>query len=171
MGHPPSTVGALCDPARGDRTRGALPGTILWRGVPSLQDEGAALGVAAQLPRTPLLGGWVDKGSPRLGRWRPVRLLTHFTTRKVRCVTPAPSITRVLSSSIGSVPRWSNNLTPSPSRTGTRSTCISSRSPTLMHCCAILAAPTATFLSAATALACSTALSTPSVTNVNGDPS
>ena len=32
-------------------------------------------------------------------------------------------------------------------------------------------APTPTFLSPATALACSTALSTPSVTKVNGDPS
>src|SRR5215218_9343221 len=31
-----------------------------------------------------------------------IRLVPHFTTRKVRCVTPAPSITRVLSSSIGS---------------------------------------------------------------------
>src|SRR5215218_7319536 len=51
----------------------------------------------------------------------------------VRCVTPAPSSIRVLSSSIGSVPRWSNNRTPSPSRTGTRSTCISSRSPALLH--------------------------------------
>jgi hypothetical protein len=35
----------------------------------------------------------------------------------------------------------------------------------------MLAAPTATSLSPATAFACSTALSTPSVTNVNGDPS
>ena len=36
----------------------------------------------------------------------------HFMTRNVRCVTPAPSITRVLSRSIGPVPRWSNNETP-----------------------------------------------------------
>jgi hypothetical protein len=34
-------------------------------------------------------------------------------------------------------------------RTGTKSMCISSRSPVLMHCCAILAAPTATSLSPA----------------------
>jgi hypothetical protein len=32
-----------------------------------------------------------------------------FKTRNVRCVTPEPSITRVRSSSIGSVPRGSNN--------------------------------------------------------------
>src|SRR3712207_3951228 len=100
-----------------------------------------------------------------------VRLVLHFTTRKVRCVTPAPSITRVLSSSIGSVPRWSNNRTPSPSRMGTKSTCISSRSPALMHCCTMLAPTTPTSLSPATALACSRALSRPPVTNVNGDPS
>src|SRR4029450_2991239 len=30
-----------------------------------------------------------------------------YTTRNVRCVTPAPSITRVLSSSIGPLLRWS----------------------------------------------------------------
>src|SRR5215217_6354653 len=96
--------------------------------------------------------------------------LLHFMTRKVRCVTPAPSITLVRSRSIGPVPRWSNNRTPPPSRTGTRSRCISSRSPALMHCCTMLAAPTPTSLSPATAFACSRALSTPSVTNVNGDP-
>src|SRR5919107_3555074 len=100
-----------------------------------------------------------------------VRLVPHLTTRKVRCVTPAPSSIRVLSSSIGSVPRWSNNRTPSPSRTGTRSTCISSRSPALIHCCTRLAPITPTSLSPATAFACSMALSRPSVTNVNGDPS
>jgi hypothetical protein len=62
----------------------------------------------------------------------------HFMTRKVRCVTPAPSITLVLSRSIGPVPRWSNNETPPPSRTCTRSRCISSRSPALMQCCTML---------------------------------
>ncbi len=98
-------------------------------------------------------------------------VLAYLITRKVRWVTPGASITLVLSSPMGSVPRCSNNRTPPPSRTGTRSTCISSRSPALMHCWAILAAPTATFLSLATALACSTALSTPPVTKVNGDPS
>ena len=40
-----------------------------------------------------------------------------------------------------------------------------------MHCCAMLAALTATSLSPATTFACLTTLSTPSVTNVNGDPS
>ena len=57
-------------------------------------------------------------------------------TRNVRCVTPAPSITRVLSSSIG-LGRLDGRTTetPPPSRTGTRSRCISSRSPALMHCC------------------------------------
>src|SRR5215207_4726593 len=48
---------------------------------------------------------------------------------------------------------------PPLSRTGTRSTCISSSSPALMHCCTILAAPTATSLSPATAFACSSARS------------
>src|SRR3982751_3014438 len=93
----------------------------------------------------------------------------HFTTRNVRCVIPAPSITRVLSSSIGSA-LWSNNRTPSPSRTGTRSTCISSRSPDLMHCCTRFAPITPTSLSPAAAFACATALSRPSVTNVKDDP-
>jgi hypothetical protein len=102
---------------------------------------------------------------------QPARLLPHLTTRNVRQVTPGASTTLARSSSIGPGPRWSNNRTPSPSRTGTRSTCISSRSPALMHCWAMLAEPTATSLSPATALACSTALSTPSVTNVNEDPS
>src|SRR3712207_1908986 len=92
-------------------------------------------------------------------------------TRNVRCVTPAPSTTWVLSSSMGVVPRCSNNRTPPPSKAGTRSTCISSRRPNLMHSCTMLAAPTATSFSPATALACSMALSTPSVTKVNGDPS
>src|SRR5215212_2428565 len=96
---------------------------------------------------------------------------TSLTTRKVRCVTPAPSITLVRSRSIGPVPRWSNKLTPPPSRTGTRSMWISSRSPARMHCCTMLAAPTPTSLSPATAWACSRALSRPSVTKVNGDPS
>ena len=50
-------------------------------------------------------------------------------TRNVRCVTPAPSITRVLSRSIGPLPRWSNSPTPPPSTTGTTSRCISSSSP------------------------------------------
>ena len=45
----------------------------------------------------------------------------HFTTRKVRWVTPAPSMTLVRSRLTGPVPRWSNKLTPPPSRTGTRS--------------------------------------------------
>jgi hypothetical protein len=98
---------------------------------------------------------------------RPAR--HHFTTRNVRCVTPAPSITRVLSSSIGSA-LWSNNRTPSPSRTGTRSRCISSRSPDLMHCCTRFAPITPTSLSPAAAFACATALSRPSVTNVKDDP-
>ena len=98
-------------------------------------------------------------------------MLNYFTTRKVRCVTPGASITLVLSSPMGSVPRCSNNRTPPPSRTGTRSTCISSRSPALMHCCMRLAPTTPTSLSPATAFACSMALSRPSVTNVNGDPS
>src|SRR3954464_8523901 len=92
----------------------------------------------------------------------------HFTTRKVRWVTPAPSITRVLSSSTGSA-LWSNNRTPSPRRTGTRSRCISSRSPDLMHCCTKFAPITPTSLSPAAAFACATALSRPSVTNVKGD--
>src|SRR5215218_1849469 len=81
-----------------------------------------------------------------------VRHLIHLRTRKVRWVTPAPSITLVRSRSIGPVPRWSNNETPPPSRTGTRSRWISSRSPALMHCCTMLAAPTPTSLSPATAL-------------------
>src|SRR5215204_554161 len=112
-----------------------------------------------------------NRSRPCGGPQELVRLVPHFTTRKVRCVTPAPSSIRVLSSSIGSVPRWSNNRTPSPSRTGTRSTCISSRSPALMHCCTRLAPITPTSFSPATAFACSMALSRPSVTNVNGDPS
>src|SRR5689334_8174046 len=58
-----------------------------------------------------------------------------------------------------------------PSRTGTRSMWISSRSPARMHCCTMLAAPTPTSLSPATACACSRALTSPSVTNLNGDPS
>src|ERR671939_472799 len=49
----------------------------------------------------------------------------HLRTRKVRWVTPAPSITRVRSRSSGPVPRWSNKLTPPPSKTGTRSRWIS----------------------------------------------
>src|SRR5215211_5560998 len=98
-----------------------------------------------------------------------IRLVPHFTTRKVRCVTPAPSITRVLSSSIGSGLRWSNNRTPSPSRTGTRSKCISSSTPALMYCCTRLAPTTPTSLSPAIAFACARALWRPSVTNVNGD--
>src|SRR3712207_3172353 len=116
-------------------------------------------------------------GQPAIGHDRVdvqkhlVWLILHFTTRKVRCVTPAPSIIRVLSSSIVSVPRWSNNRTPSPSRTGTRPRRISSRSPALMHRCTRLAPTTPTSLSPATAFACSTALSRPSVTNVNGDSS
>src|SRR5436305_1216969 len=40
-----------------------------------------------------------------------------------------------------------------------------------MHDCTIPAAPTPTSLSPAKAVACATALSSPSVTNVNGDPS
>jgi len=52
-----------------------------------------------------------------------------YMTRNVRWVTPAPSITRVLSSSIGPVPRRSNSPMPPPSTTGTISRCISSRSP------------------------------------------
>src|SRR3712207_7672220 len=55
----------------------------------------------------------------------------YLTTRNVRCVTPAPSTTFVRSSSMGTFPRCSNRRTPSPSRTGTRSTCITSRSPDL----------------------------------------
>ncbi len=42
----------------------------------------------------------------------------HFTTRKVRCVTPAPSITLVRSRSIGPVPRWSNNADAAPEQDG-----------------------------------------------------
>src|SRR5215218_6139255 len=96
-----------------------------------------------------------------------VRHLIHLRTRKVRWVTPAPSITRVRSRSIGPLPRWSNNETPPPSRTGTRSMWISSRSPARRHCCTMLAAPTPTPLSPATACACARAHSRPSVTNLN----
>jgi hypothetical protein len=74
----------------------------------------------------------------------------YFTTRNPRCVTPGASITRMLSSSIGSEPRWSNNRTPLPSRTGATSTYISSSSPALRHCCMILAVQTTTSLSPAT---------------------
>ena len=46
VGHRPPTVGAIGDPARSDRARGALPGTHLRSGVPRLQDKSASLGVA-----------------------------------------------------------------------------------------------------------------------------
>ena len=39
VGHPSLAVGAVCDPARGDRARGALPGTHFRGGVPRLQGE------------------------------------------------------------------------------------------------------------------------------------
>jgi hypothetical protein len=44
--HPTFAVGGICDPTRGDRARGTLPGTHLRGGVPGLQGEGAPLGVA-----------------------------------------------------------------------------------------------------------------------------
>src|SRR5215207_3729604 len=46
VGHPLLAVGAACDPARANRARGALSGTHLRRGVPSIQAQGAPLGVA-----------------------------------------------------------------------------------------------------------------------------
>ncbi len=97
--------------------------------------------------------------------------LAYLTTRNRRWVTPVASITRVHSSSIGSMPRYSNSRTPRPSRTGTRSIFISSSSPALRYCCAIFAPATKTFRSLATFMAFSIALSTPSVTKVNGAPS
>src|SRR5215208_7077207 len=45
VGHPFLAGGALRDPARGDRARGALPRTYLRRGVLDLQGEGATLGI------------------------------------------------------------------------------------------------------------------------------
>src|SRR5215211_6088007 len=47
VGHPLLAVAAACDPARANRARGTLSGTHLWRGVPSLQEEGAPLSVAS----------------------------------------------------------------------------------------------------------------------------
>jgi hypothetical protein len=62
----------------------------------------------------------------------------YFKTRNRRCMTPGDSITLVLSSSIF-MPRWSNKRIPPPSRIGTRSICISSRSPARRHCWAVVA--------------------------------
>lgn len=42
-------------------------------------------------------------------------------TRYVRWVTPGDTLTLVHSSSTGSIPKYSNSLTPRPSKTGTRS--------------------------------------------------
>src|SRR6266542_3554271 len=62
----------------------------------------------------------------------------------------------------------SNQRIPLPSSTGTRSTPSPSSSPALRHCCEMSAPLIATIFSPAAALACATAASTPSVTNVNG---
>jgi protein-S-isoprenylcysteine O-methyltransferase Ste14 len=43
LGHPTLAGGAVRDPARSDRTRGALPGRQVRRGVPAIQSAGAAL--------------------------------------------------------------------------------------------------------------------------------
>jgi hypothetical protein len=45
---PTPAVGIVRDPARPDRARGALPGAHLRRGIPSLQGEGATLGVTVR---------------------------------------------------------------------------------------------------------------------------
>src|ERR1700730_8886881 len=67
--------------------------------------------------------------------------------------------------------RCSNKRTPSPSRNGTRSMWISSSSPAVRHCCAIVAEATTTFLRPAITFACSIALWRPSVTKVTGHSS
>src|SRR5713226_157373 len=75
------------------------------------------------------------------------------------------------SSATGATLRCSNKRTPSPSRNGTRSMWISSSSPALRHWCTIVAEATTTFLTPAISFACSSALSTPSVTKVTGHSS
>src|ERR687893_2954478 len=68
VGHPPLAVGGVRNPARGDRARGALSGTHLWRGVPILQEEGAPLGVASSVSEKTLVAETGDNpgiGAPR----------------------------------------------------------------------------------------------------------
>jgi hypothetical protein len=47
VGLPPLAVGGVCDPSRSDRARGTVSVTHLRRGVPSLQGDGATLGIVS----------------------------------------------------------------------------------------------------------------------------
>src|SRR5215208_7057528 len=96
----------------------------------------------------------------------------YFTTRYLRCVTRGESITLVTSNSTASsVSMRSNSRTPPPSSTGARWICNSSSIPASMNCRTMAAPPDIWMsFSPAAALACSRALSMPSVTNVKVVP-
>ncbi len=92
-----------------------------------------------------------------------------WSTRKVRCVIPAPSITLVFSSSIGSAP-WSNNGRL-PKEDGHQVEVYLVKKPDLEALLHQVPAPHADVLVTRGRFRLPTALSRPSVTNVKGDPS